>query len=240
MLQVAQIMGMPITIDIPDYDVMETFDECFNLLRKIDAQFSPYKKTSELSKFKNGEIEPQQLSKDMRDIKKACDRFTKLTAGYFSAYYDGTFDPTGYVIGWAIRQTANLIESKGLGSYSINAGGDIMMRSCDDHVWHTGLQHPLNTNQIFGTVSAKNLSIATSGNYARGDHILNPKDYQPARQLKSVSVIGLDIITADVFATAIFAMGKKGINFIDKQEGYEALLIDSKLNAFKSKQFDNY
>jgi thiamine biosynthesis lipoprotein len=42
----------------------------------------------------------------------------------------------------------------------------------------------------------------------------------------SVTVVGLDIIQADVLATAAFVMGREGIEYISNKRGFDALAVD--------------
>jgi thiamine biosynthesis lipoprotein len=237
----------------------------FDDLRQVDAQFSTYKKDSELSQYRAGMIPASKLSQDMKTVMQDCARYSELTDGYFSAYFEGSptavtapnrrsttaarYNPTGYVKGWAIARAGKLLESHSVHTYMINAGGDILARSQPHgqhsegqsqpaHMWTIGLQHPTETHTVIGSVRAANIAVATSGTYVRGQHILDPHTHQPARGLLSVTVIGPDIIAADVYATTIFAMGApRGLAFIAQQPGYQALCIDTELNALSSPNF---
>ena len=81
-------------------------------------------------------------------------------------------------------------------------------------------------HQVFGAgLSIFNGAVATSGNYERGQHIINPKTGQPANELLSVTVAGPDIITADVLATAIFAANKKARSFTKNYPDYKILIV---------------
>jgi thiamine biosynthesis lipoprotein len=225
MRKVELIMGMPITLDIPNCNDSYVFDVVFNRLRKIDEQFSPYKKDSELMRFKRGELKEKDLSSEFKKTIKACQEAEKLTSGYFSAYFSGEFDPTGYVKGWAIFEAGKVIEKYGHTTYCVNAGGDILARSDSEKVWNIGIQHPADKAKLIEKVSGKNIAVATSGNYERGTHIINPKTGKPASSFLSVTVIGPDIITADVLATAIFARESDASSFSKLMVNYKALLI---------------
>src|SRR6266404_4169702 len=107
---VRQIMGMPISIDIPGYDGSAVFDEVFERLRAIDARFSTYKPDSEVSRYAKGEIAEKNLSDELKEVIEACRQAEDWTDGYFSAWAAGTFDPSGYVKGWAIDQAGQMIE----------------------------------------------------------------------------------------------------------------------------------
>jgi len=233
-------MGIPISIDAPDTTDMSLFEAIFARLREIDEVFSTYKPESEVSRYRRGELHDEQLSSEVRHIKQACKDFENRTAGYFSAYYDGSFDPTGYVKGWAIREAGKILEQRGVRTYLINAAGDILAASIGEKTWNITLQDPFNRQASLGTIGLKNGAIATSGTYERGNHILNPHTEQPTSSVISATVYGRDIITADVFATTCVAMeADKAIDFINQREGYEALLIDAHGLVFVSKNFSN-
>jgi thiamine biosynthesis lipoprotein len=234
MRSVEQIMGLPISVDIPGCSDETVFKKVFEKLNGIDRQFSPYKKDSELAKYQRGEIKEENLSREFRQIIYGSNEAAKLTGGYFSAYFLDKFDPTGYVKGWAIVRAAEVIESSGFQTYCIGAGGDILARSNSRKIWNIGVQDPKNKKEIIGKINSKNLAVATSGSYERGHHIVNPKTGEFADELLSVTVIGPEIITADIFATGIFAKGVSGLILAEETESYEAMAIDKDGDFFMS------
>jgi len=226
MRQVRQIMGMPITLDVPAATGDEVFNEVFARLRQIDARFSTHKPDSEVSRFARGEIGEDSLSPELKEVIAACRQAEQATDGYFSAWAIGVFEPSGYVKGWAIAQAGQVIKEQGHKTYCLSAGGDILASSDSDKVWNIGIQDPQDSKQILNTLSIPSGAVATSGNYERGEHIINPKTKKPATELLSVTVTGPDIIWADVLATALFAMGKdKATKFIKSQKTYRAIIV---------------
>jgi FAD:protein FMN transferase len=224
MRQVEFIMGMPITVDIPSCDDTQVFDSVFKRLRAIDERFSPYKNDSELCRFQKKEIQEKKLSAEFKKIMSACEDAKKQTGGFFSAYFSGKYDPSGYVKGWAISEAGKVIEKNGFKTYCIGAGGDILARSDSGKIWNIGIQDPTDKTKLADTISGKNIAVATSGNYERGKHIMDPKTGRPADTFLSVSIIGPDIIMADILATACFAAGN--IELLDKMfKNYKALTI---------------
>ena len=88
---------------------------------------------------------------------------------------------------------------------------------------------------------ASGKGIATSGSYLRGQHIYNP--HLPEKKLTEIvsfTVIGENILEADRFATAAFAMGKEGINFIEQLPHFEGYAIDSNGMATFTSNFELY
>ena len=68
--------------------------------------------------------------------------------------------------------------------------------------------------------------IATSGEYSRGQHVLDPHTRRPPAGVLSVTVVGPDLGTADAYATAAFAMGPdEGPAWAATLRGHEALAI---------------
>src|SRR6478735_7394508 len=104
-----QIMGMPISIDIPGSDSPQAFNWAFARLRQIDKKFSTYKPGSEVSRYIKGELSEADLSPELKNVIRACRAAEKKTNGYFSAWAAGTFDPSGYVKGWAINEVGKII-----------------------------------------------------------------------------------------------------------------------------------
>jgi len=226
MRQVRQIMGMPISIDIPDCRDGSVFAAAFERLRQIDARFSTYKPDSEVSRFAAGKIPEAGLSDELKSAIKACREAEAETDGYFSAWAAGVFDPSGYVKGWAVAEAGKVIETKNYRTYCVGAGGDILARSDSDFEWKIGVQDPQDRSKILDVLSIFNGAVCTSGSYERGAHIINPKTRQPADELVSVTVSGPDIILADVLATALFAMGRqKAATFMKSQPDYRAMII---------------
>lgn len=226
MRRVEEHMGMPISIDIPGNKSKRIFDDLFDLCEDTDNRFSPYKNNSELQKLWRGQIKERDASDDMKHIIAECARYEQLTDRYFSARYAGTFNPTGYVKAWAIERMTNYLAEKQIKTYLINAGGDIVAHSEAGHNWDIAIANPFDTNQPIATLKADNLAVATSGLYERGAHIYDPHTKLPVDAFASVTIFGPDITTADVLATAVFAMGDKAGDFIAKQQNYQAIIID--------------
>jgi FAD:protein FMN transferase len=223
MRQVRQIMGMPITLDIPGCGEEAFFELVFERLHQIDERFSTYKDDSEVSRFRRGEIKEADLSLELKTVIDGCEQAEKDTDGYFSAFYGGQFDPSGYVKGWAISQAGILIKKR-YKTYCISAGGDILAGSDGNKTWQIGIQDPQDKSKILDLLSISSGAVATSGNYERGEHIINPKVGRPANKFLSVTAAGPDIIKADILATAIFASGDPQL--ISIYPGYEIIFID--------------
>jgi thiamine biosynthesis lipoprotein len=239
------IMGMHITVEIVDSPVnSEIFEEIFSYFSAVDKQFSTYKNDSEIMRINRGEISKDNYSLEMREIFLLAEKTKQETFGYFDIKKpDGTFDPSGVVKGWAIKNAAEILLKKDYKNFYIDAGGDV--QSCglnqESKEWIIGIRSPFNVKDIVKVVYVKGQGVATSGSYIRGQHIYNP--HMPEKKLLdvvSLTVIGSDILEADRFATAAFAMGKEGINFIEQLPGFEGYAIDSMGIATFTSNFELY
>jgi thiamine biosynthesis lipoprotein len=84
-------------------------------------------------------------------------------------------------------------------------------------------------------------AVATSGTYIRGNHIYSPKEKDRTEfEIVSMTIIGPNIYEADRFATAAFAMGSKGIHFIETLPDLEAYMINKKGIATMTTGFEKY
>jgi FAD:protein FMN transferase len=147
------------------------------------------------------------------------------------------------VKGWAIQNAAQLLLQKGYKNFYIDAGGDVQSSGLneEEEEWSIGIRNPFKIEEIVKVVYPRGKGIATSGSYLRGQHIYNP--HKPKEELKdivSLTVIGENVLEADRFATAAFAMGREGINFIEQLPGFEGYAIDKNGLATMTSNFELY
>jgi len=215
------------------------------------------------AKFQNrGEIAPENYSADMKEVFALAEKTKKETDGFFDIVDNkGKFNPSGIVKGWAIYCATQILLKDGFKNFYINAGGDVQFygKNNEGKTWSSGIKNPFNQKEIVKIVylggdlstTLRAGGIATSGNYIRGDHIYNPKDRsKPIEDIVSFTVIGPNVCEADRFATAVFAMGAEGINFLEKicspsadsgrQASLAGYMIDKNGIAYMTSNFEKY
>ena len=226
------IMGMPIDVAVADASVRQPHLEAvFAEFAAVDAQFSPFKHDSEVSRFNRGEITEGDFTLRMRKIAALCEQTKRETGGYFDIRRpDGTIDPCGMVKGWAIKNAARQLMEMGFANFCVAAGGDIQCQGLNEEGqdWTVGIRNPFQRDEIVKVLEPRGHGVATSGNYIRGAHIYDPHTGRyGSHDIVSLTVIGPDVLEADRFATAAFAMGRQGIEFIERLPGLEGYEIDS-------------
>jgi thiamine biosynthesis lipoprotein len=232
-------MGMPVTIDVRDADVgPAALEEAFADLRLVDLLCSTYREDSEVSRIDRGALRPADASPEVRQVLDLCRRYERATGGWFSAWIGGRLEPSGLVKGWAIDRACTILERHGARSYFVDAGGDVAARGHrgDGTPWRVGIRHPVERSKVVRVVLASDLAVATSGTYEKGGHVLDPHTGRPATALLSVTVVGTDIVDADVHATATLAMGS--LDLVEALDGYEGYAIRPDLRATWTAGFD--
>jgi thiamine biosynthesis lipoprotein len=238
-------MGMPITVEVVDRGVRPRhFESVFCLFRQIEERFSPFKETSETTLWDRGLVEHSQISPQMRVVMQLAEETRQASGGYFDVYREGKFNPVGIVKGWAIQKAARLLQLAGFADFYVEAGGDAQIcgRGPGGEPWRVGIRNPCDISQIIKVLELSNRGVATSGTYFRGHHIYDPLDPTGciAVEPSSLTVIAGDILDADRFATAAFAMGQAGIGFIEGMDGYEGYLVDDRGTATYTTGFASY
>jgi thiamine biosynthesis lipoprotein len=238
------IMGMPITVEIAEpFATEDDLDNIFAYFRSIDDRFSPFKENSELGRINRREISVAEYSPEMTTVLKLAEETKRDTDGYFDVFHNGRLNPSGLVKGWAIWQAAQNLRLAGFRNFYINAGGDIEAAGSNGYgqQWRVGIASPFKEGEIVKAVYLSDRGIATSGTYRRGAHIYDPHyPRRPIDGIVSLTVIGPDIYEADRFATACFAMGRAGIDFIEREPGLEGYLIDQDGQAIYTSGFGEY
>jgi len=229
MHRLEHVMGMPVGIDVRDGEVMPAaVTEAFDWLRFVDATFSTYKEKSEISRLNSGELALPDAHPDVQAVLEECEQLRERTGGFFDARAAGAaLDPSGLVKGWSVDRAGAILTAYGARNWSIYAGGDVLVRGCPDgeDYWSIGIQHPLQRDAIAAVVRGTDLAVATSGEYERGQHVVDPHTGLPPAGVLCVTITGPELGSADAFATAAFAMGTDGPAWTAELDGYEALTI---------------
>lgn len=233
---VEAVMGMAVSIDVHDPDSgTPGLEEVIGWLHRVDATFSPYRDDSPITRLGRGEVRLADLDVEVSAVLAECERLRRHTGGVFDPFTvpapNGTsLDPSGYVKGWAVQRAADTLTRHGLGHFCINAGGDIALRGrpLPEPAWVIGLRHPADAAALAAVLEATGtLALATSASYLRGAHIIDPRTRQPAAApFASITVVGADLALVDAYATTAFALGERGLAWIEDQPDVAAVAID--------------
>ncbi|KGN40489.1 FAD:protein FMN transferase [Knoellia aerolata] len=216
---VRQLMGLPVSVHVraeqPDRsDVAAAADRVFAHLRRVDRVLSTWRADSDLLRLQHGELDDGEAHPWLAEVVELSLEAEDRTDGLFRAWRsrDGgrvAFDPLGLVKGWAVAGAAAHLDTVPAISYSIGAGGDIVVGAGrgmggGEPVWRIGIEDPADRTRVLDVVSLTRGAVATSGATARGAHIVDPRTGQGLSRAGSATVVGPDLMWADVWATAAF------------------------------------
>ncbi|WP_304250710.1 FAD:protein FMN transferase [Limosilactobacillus gastricus] len=215
--QVIEMMTIPFTVSLAasNEDVLnETFALIMKPIRQrlaqVEQNYSAFRADSLVCRFQNGEDQLLIENPEFQHIYAATKEAQLQTEGYFDPMFNGKYDPTGYVKGWAIEMIFKaylrpLLVDPRIDGVCLNGGGDLQVasRSDRDFTWHIGIENPQDLQNLVGAYAITNGAVASSGISKRGHHI---KVYGEADLLQA-SIIDQNLIVADVWATAGIAAG---------------------------------
>jgi thiamine biosynthesis lipoprotein len=141
-------------------------------------------------------------------------------------------DLGGIAKGYAIDRALERLRKAGVRGAMVELGGDLACfgRQADGEPWRVEVRHPHRHGNL-ARLRIGNAAVATSGNYARYteiegqrySHIIDPRMCFPADAAESVTVVAPSAMVADIWATAINALGTDGLERLPDR--VDALLV---------------
>lgn len=138
--------------------------------------------------------------------------------------------------GFAIDRAAGILRAHGLRDFMIQAGGDLYVAGRrGDRPWRVAIRDPRGpADRLIAALDLTDGTFSTSGDYerffmhdgTRYHHILDPDSGQPARGLRSVTVVAERAVDADTLSTGIFVMGaEQGMALVERLPNIDAVLV---------------
>lgn len=215
---VEHVWGTAITINISvsksgEGAALEAIDECVRFFAMVEETFSTYKPHTEVSLYRNSLRRPGQQSPAFNEVMAACVDLRTRSKGAFDPWsVPGGYEPAGYVKGWAAGRASEILRDGGFPNNLVNAGGDVCAHGNEvpgsGAGWPVGIVNPYSKKEIIEVVTLHGMSMATSGRYERGDHVIDPATGAPTTRVDSATVIGPDCGSADALASAAMVDGQ--------------------------------
>src|ERR1700694_5628598 len=205
-------MGTVVSVDLRDALPEAALEDVIAWLQEVDARFSTYKYDSEISRLGRGELALDQCSSEVREVLDLCQEVHRQSNGVFDVWRhhaDGGLDPSALVKGWSIDRATTILEMNGARNFCINAGGDVVVRgeAASGRPWRVGIRHPDRVDRVAAVVAVRDLAVATSGVYERGEHIVDPHTGRPAQGLVSMTIVGPRLTFADASSNRPLPIG---------------------------------
>jgi len=145
----------------------------------------------------------------------------------------------GFVLDWAKEVFMNV------DNVCVNAGGDFYFKGRDKEQkpWEVFFENPFDVGEVIGSVEIDGEIFLAASNplkrkWAGGHHLINPKILGMANEMAGVYVQADSGEKADVFSTALFAMGyEKAKKWLEKNNRVEAMVISLDGSVFRTGKF---
>ncbi|MBX3740634.1 MAG: DUF2271 domain-containing protein [Akkermansiaceae bacterium] len=223
---------------------------------RLTTVLNTWSKNSEISRWQTSG-KPTVVSADLAAVLSACDRWARDSQGAFNARVKAsaadmdrpawTLDGTtatftakageitvdalakGYIIDRAIEKAA------GVTGIALNIGGDLRVIG-EQPIMIADPRDDAENAVPLATVTLRDQSLATSGDYRRGNHIIDPRSGKPATHIASASVIASDATTADALATIFNVLEPaESITMADSIPGVSCLIVSHDDGVFRSR-----
>ncbi|EKE11824.1 MAG: hypothetical protein ACD_15C00018G0005 [uncultured bacterium] len=186
----------------------------------------------------NSPVNVQSIRKDLSE---------ELVLDEDKARFDCKMDFAGIAKGWFVDQISLFLKEKNWKNFVVDIGGDMYFAGQGlEGKWLVGMEGVKYEKMMF---SLSDVAIATSGTGKRKweregkrfHHLIDPKDAENfSFELKSVTVISGDAVEADIWAKALFLMGKEnGMDFANRN-AMACVMLDRRGNAFISLEIKKY
>jgi thiamine biosynthesis lipoprotein len=184
------------------------------------------------------------VSGDLRQLLAAYDEWQRRTGGAIAIRPRGRGTPRdvdalgkAYIIDRALAAARTAVPE--MTGAMLNIGGDLLAWGRPADIGILDPQLPYDNGTPLTQVRLRNAAIATSGSYARGRHLLDPRSGRPVAQAPpSASVIAPDAITANALATAIAVSGvERGLQLVEQLASAHAIVTDPSGRTHRSSGF---
>lgn len=140
--------------------------------------------------------------------------------------------------GYLVDIVSEIMLGRGVKSFCVDAGGDIVHRSIKNEPLRVGLENPFDVTQAIGVAEIVNQSLcASAGNRRQWEgynHIINPQTLTSTTEIAAVWVVAESGLIADGLATALF-FSKPAV--LSKEFSFEYLILNQDSSVKKSENF---
>jgi FAD:protein FMN transferase len=151
-------------------------------------------------------------------------------------------DLGGFAKGHAVDNATTILKSMGIHHAWVAAGGDSrVIGDKRGRPWTIGVRDPADASgqRLAAVLPLVDCAVSTSGDYerycmkagVRHHHILDPRSGRSPSQVRAVTVLADDGLTAEALSKCIFVLGpERGLAMAERVPGVDALAVDAQGN----------
>ena len=235
---VEHTMGLPVSIAMRGRHAgspegLAAWAHTMDVLREADRVFSTYREDSWVSRLDRGEISLAECPPAVGEVLALGEAARRESHGAFDVRRpDATgrprLDPSGVVKGWAVQRAAD-VALTGLADtdWCLGAGGDLVCHVAgpESPAWQIGIEDPHDPSRLLARVPVRDGAVASSGTAHRGAHLVDARTGRAPQGVAGVTVIAADLTTADVDATAAYALGPGALDWLRTRPARSGLVV---------------
>ena len=234
---VVQVMGLPVSVALRgrhagDDLARSAWAQAQEELTAADEMFSRYREDSWVSLVNRGLAEPDEAPAAAREVLALAEDARLASRGAFDVWrHDAegrrVLDTDGVVKGWAVQRAARHLLALPGTDVCLGGGGDLVCWTADADAepWQVGIEHPHDPGSFVARMPIRRGGVATSGAAHRGEHIVDARTGRPPRDLASVTVVAPDLVSADIDATAAYALGAAALEWLRARPDRGGLVV---------------
>lgn len=234
---VEHVMGMPISLALrgrhaTDDRGRSAWVRVIASLREADLVFSTYRPDSPISRLGRGEITLADCPPEVAQVLRLGETAERESSGAFAvrrpiAGGGRVLDPSGVVKGWAVEQASAALHELPDTDFCLSAGGDLTCRAArpDAPPWRIGIEDPHDPTRVLAVVPMRAGAVATSSTAHRGSHLVDARTGRPPAEVASVTVVADSLTSADIDATAAYALGPLAAQWLAERPDRTGLVV---------------
>lgn len=234
---VVHVMGLPVSVALRgrhagDDVAREAWERAQAELHAADAMFSRHRADSWVSRHNAGSAGIADAPAEVREVLALAEAARVASRGAFDVRRPGpdgrtVLDTDGVVKGWAVHRAARHLTALAETDACLGGGGDIVCWTADPdgEPWQVGIEHPHDPAALVGRVPCRRGAVATSGAAHRGQHVVDARSGLPPVGVASVTVVAADLVSADVDATAAYALGPQALAWLRSRADRGGLVV---------------
>ncbi len=202
------------------------FQAVLDEIERLDLVLSTYRPDSDISRYGDGHLHAGSAERAFLLTQYA--DWQARTGGAISSRINGRLNVDALGKAFIADRAAAATIGGGADGVLLNIGGDVVARGPAVSVDVTNPARPFDNDEPLTRLRLSNRAVATSGSYARGGHLVDPRNGGLARGAASATVVAADCLTANALATSLCVLPiHEGLALIEEHEGAEALVTSA-------------
>jgi thiamine biosynthesis lipoprotein len=250
-LDARPLMGtvVEVTAEGPDEAALRTAAEAaFREMQRLSDVMSHYDPKSVVSEVNRAAgLRAVAIPPELAEVLAQARRVSERTGGAFDVTVGGSpidyrklelgngraflarkgmkLDPGGIAKLYILEAGRRVLEANGAPRALVNGGGDVVAHS-GGAPWRVGVRDPRVPGRLLGVVALGLGAVASSGDYERPHHVLDPRTGRPAQGVRGVTLVG-PAEAVNGLGPAIMVLGAEAGRALILSEQIQGLVVDA-------------